>query len=342
MKDKNSKDKTSKDKNNKYYKHYTYHVNWMTYSKQHQSSNQHKMQNQGLKYNNSLDIPTVKTFESFKESLQDKPKKQENNQWIIIDASSIIFRYFYANIDPNGKNINNYSAINGFCKIVLNFLHSSVLQGQVVVVFDGAKKNFKKNFNGAYKGKRKALPEELKNQLLLAEEFCIQSKIFFDKHILYEADDLIASYATQLPGTIYIVAYDKDFFQLINNRIFLWDYRKNLKIDTQWIFEKYGLYPDKMVDFWCLVGDMSDNLNGVYGIGKQRATKLLKDYGSLEEIIKSPLGAKHDFQTAMKLRRIITLKTDIIIKSFQTQDYVDFVKMNEFLRRLNNNGGLFA
>ena len=333
MKNKNSKDK--------YYKHYTYHVNWMTYSKAHQNKD-----NKESTAINNENIKNIVKNSYEKKSLTSTiglpaHEKEENKVWIVIDASSIIFRYFFANNEfINSKN-QNINAIHGFCRIVLSFLHSPILRGRVIVVFDGAKKNFKKSLDMAYKGKRKALPDTLKEQLLLAEEFCMQSQIFFDKHILYEADDLIASYAAQLKGKIYIVAYDKDFFQLVDDRICLWDYRKHCKIDGQWIFEKYGVHPNQMVDFLCLVGDMSDNLNGVVGIGKKKAAHLLSKYNNLDAILESPAATQYDFQPAVKLRKIIQLKKDIPIKNFTDDDYVNFVKMNEFLGFLEINSLMY-
>lgn len=318
--------------NSHYNKYNTYHLNWMSNNKTY-----HDVQKKNFEINKAEDIknfPNNKFFSPKPPQSSINITPNDNQRWIIIDASSIIFRYFYANNEITNSKNQCINAINGFCRIVLSFVHSPILRGKVIVVFDGAKKNFKKNFDGAYKGKRKPLPDGLKEQLLLAEEFCMYAKIFFDKHILYEADDLIASYATQLPGEIYIVAYDKDFFQLVNDRIFLWDYRKHIKIDRQWVFEKYGIYPDQMVDFWCLVGDMSDNLNGVTGIGKKRASQLLLKYNNLENIIQNNLNSQYDFQTAINLKKIIQLKTDISIKNFYGQDYVDFIKMNEFLTNL--------
>ena len=334
---KNNKNVSSKtNKNSKYYKHYTYHVNWMTYSKKNDQNNDQNNNDElrAQKYS-TYDTKSLNIDIPFKEA----PKS--NDRWIIIDASSIIFRYFYANNDMTNSKNQSINAINGFCRIVLSFLHSPILRGNVIVIFDGAKKNFKKNFDGAYKGKRKPLPDALKEQLLLAEEFCIQSNIFFDKHILYEADDLIASYATQLPGEIYIIAYDKDFFQLVNDRIFLWDYRKNIKIDSQWIFEKYGIYPEQMVDFWCLVGDMSDNLYGVSGIGKKKASQFLVKYGSLENILQSTIADQYDFNTAVNLKKIIGLKKDINVKNFTNGQCIDFIKMNEFLKGLEINSLMY-
>jgi 5'-3' exonuclease len=344
-----SKKNNSKDK---YYNNYTYHLNWMSKNKKTgtQEINDMDAKNEnpkGFYESKSLDFKKNIYGESSPSVPHQEPKKiMDHNihnghphlnqqRWIIIDASSIIFRYFYANQDNTHIKNQHISAVAGFCKIVLSFLHSPLLRGRVIVVFDGAKKNFKKNFDGAYKGKRKPLPDGLKEQLLLAEEFCMQANIFFDKHILYEADDLIASYATQLPGEIYIVAYDKDFFQLINDRIFLWDYRKTIKIDRQWVYEKYGVYPEQMVDFWCLVGDMSDNLFGVSGIGKKRAAQLLLKYDNLNNILVSPVANQYDFQTAVNLKKIIKLKTDIVIKDFLHKEYVNFTKMNELLRKLD-------
>jgi DNA polymerase-1 len=332
--------KNNNNKNSKYYKHYTYHVNWMTYNKNNQSAQSNNQVNNNEDIKNVVKNNYEKKF--LKPSIEINTMANQSEQvWIIIDASSILFRYFFANTECTNSKNQNINAINGFCRIVLSFLHSPLLRGKVIVVFDGAKKNFKKNFDMAYKGKRKALPDTLKEQLLLAEEFCIQSKIFFDKHILYEADDLIASYATQLNGKIYIVAYDKDFFQLVDERIALWDYRKHSKIDRQWIFEKYGVYPEHMVDFLCLVGDMSDNLHGVVGIGKKKAAALLLKYHSLDNIIQSPVAQQYDLQPAVKLKKIIQLKTDIDIKNFEPNDYVDFIKMNEFLSSLEINSMMY-
>ena len=132
-----------------------------------------------------------------------------------------------------------------------------------------------------------------------------------------------------------------DFFQLVDDRIALWDYRKHSKIDRQWIFEKYGVYPEQMVDFWCLVGDMSDNLYGVSGIGKKKAASLLLKYGSLENIVHSPAATQYDFQPAINLKKIIKLKKDIDIKNFNPNDYVDFAKMNEFLSSLEINSMMY-
>lgn len=252
-------------------------------------------------------------------------------KWIIIDASSILFRYFYAApgfYNSNGQNIN---ALKGFCNIILHFFYSSFAGEKIIVIFDGAKRNFKKEMNSDYKSNRRSLPDELKSQLLLAEECCIRSKIFFDKHILYEADDLIASYAHQLKGEIYIVGTDKDFLQLISDTIFIWDYKQQEKIDSKKVIARYGIKPSQIVDFFSMTGDYADNLNGVMGIGKKLATKILKQYGTLENAMKSHLNKKYKFEQAIKTRKIIELKRDIPIKNFASNS-VDLTLFNNFMR----------
>ncbi len=143
----------------------------------------------------------------------------------------------------------------------------------------------------------------------------------------YEADDTIASlatYAKNLDMQVKIISHDKDLYQLIDANIFLFDPIKNIEIHEQGCFEKFGVYPKNFIDYQSLVGDSSDNIPGIKGVGSKTACKIIEHFGNLESIyahidslaqIVSPRIAnliKENKQDAYLSKELVTLKTDLI------------------------------
>ena len=119
----------------------------------------------------------------------------------------------------------------------------------------------------------------------------------------FEADDVIGTVAKKAEKQgikVVIVTGDKDLFQLVNDNIHIWNESKNIMFDSQKVFEKYGLYPDKIVDMLALMGDNCDNVCGVKGIGEKTAVKLINTYGSVENIIANADSIKGKISQAVK------------------------------------------
>jgi DNA polymerase I len=204
----------------------------------------------------------------------------------LVDVSSMFFRAFYAVrplSSPSGLPVN---AIYGFLTMTIKLLRE-IRPDYVAFCFDRPEPSFRKDIDQRYKANRTEMPEDLVPQMpwfrKLSESLGVKC---FDK-IGFEADDIIGTLtkAGQDRGLdVVIVSGDKDFAQLINSDVTLYDTMKDVRYDSALALEKWGVPPQKMIDYLALVGDSSDNVAGVAGIGPKGAQKLLAEYASLEEI----------------------------------------------------------
>lgn len=206
----------------------------------------------------------------------------------LIDASPYIFRAYFALPStiksPDGKPAN---AIHGYTEFLLQILKKSS-PTHIAVAFDGSlTTSFRNEIYPKYKAQRALPPEELKEQI----ESCFQITQALGMPALiddrYESDDIIGTIAHRLlpeDFSVVIVSSDKDFAQLVNERVKFWDFARDEVYDTDKIKHKFGICPEQMVDYLALVGDSVDNIPGVSGIGPKTARELLKHYGTLEEI----------------------------------------------------------
>ena len=207
--------------------------------------------------------------------------------FMIIDGSSIFYRAFYAMPNLTSPNGEPTGGITGFANIVLKLLRENN-PDYAAVALDYSRKTFRNEIYPEYKANRENMPDELSAQIPMLSEFINALGI---KSIIlpgYEADDIIGTLATQAENfQVEIVTGDRDALQLINEKIcvLLTKNNKVEKYDEEKFLQEYGFAPKKLVDFKGLSGDTSDNIPGIKGIGIKTATKLLQEFGSLEEIL---------------------------------------------------------
>ncbi|MDR1008837.1 MAG: DNA polymerase I [Rickettsiales bacterium] len=224
-------------------------------------------------------------------------------RYILIDGSGYIFRAFYAlPAMTRGTDKLPVNAVYGFCAMLIRLLQTLGKEDIVVVVFDAARKNFRNDIYPEYKANRLETPPELVPQFAYirkaVEAFCLPSV----EQLGLEADDLIASYsrAAVLEGDeVVVYSSDKDLMQLLSPRVAVYDPLKSRYVTPAIVLEKFGVAPEKVVDVQALIGDSSDNIPGVKGIGPKTAAELIAQYGTLENLLKMAKNIKQDKRREM-------------------------------------------
>ena len=212
---------------------------------------------------------------------------------MLIDGHSMAFRAFFAlptdNFSTTGGQYTN--AVYGFLSMLSSLLGEEK-PTHVAVAFDISRKTFRSEMFPEYKAQREKSPEEFRGQVPLIQEALQQMGIVTLEKENYEADDIIATLATQAEPEgfeTYIVTGDRDALQLVNDTTtVLYPMRgvSNLhRFTPDAVVEKYGLTPVQYPDFAALRGDPSDNLPGIPGVGEKTATKWITQYGSLDDLI---------------------------------------------------------
>jgi len=215
---------------------------------------------------------------------------------IAIDANAIVHRAFHAYpqtlVTTKGLQVN---AVYGFTVMLLEMLKKFDPK-YVVCAFDTAAPTFRHKEFSEYKGKRKPVDNSLLVQFPLVEEVLEAFNIPVIKKKGFEADDILGTLANWTANgkwadsglDMYILTGDRDILQLVNNNVYAClpvGSFSNLKLyDSDSIYENYGYYPNQVVDFKALVGDASDNIPGVKGVGEKTAIELLKKFGTLDGI----------------------------------------------------------
>lgn len=262
-----------------------------------------------------------------------------NKLAVLVDGSSFIYRAYYAlpQLTSDGKSI---GAIYGFCSMLISLLekHKSDL---FLVALDSCRHTtFRSELYTEYKSNRSDTPEELKSQFPILREACEAFGLPTVERQGFEADDIIATYAEKLSAQGYdvrILSSDKDLMQLINDNVSLFDPIKSKVIKAPEVVEKYGVTPDKMVFLQALMGDSSDNVPGVSGVGPKTAAKLLNEYGTLEDIYQHLDNIKQE-----KLRNNLATEKDkldvslqlvTLRKDVEVDEDTDHLKITENLPR---------
>ena len=211
---------------------------------------------------------------------------------ILVDGNNLLFRGYYATSHNDGfMRTKNGFPTNAIYSLV-NMMNKVIAEEKpeyIMVAFDVGKTFRHEKFKD-YKGERDTPPEELMSQFPVAKDLLTKMGITYVQKEGYEADDIIGTYAKAIENTSeyegIIISSDKDLLQLISDKVVV----KQLKtkdyvlMNNSTFREKYGIAPSRMVDLKALMGDSSDNIKGVKGIGEARALKLLKTYDSLDEI----------------------------------------------------------
>ncbi|NPA10997.1 MAG: DNA polymerase I, partial [Epsilonproteobacteria bacterium] len=241
----------------------------------------------------------------------------------IIDTFGFLFRNFYALPPLKSKNGFPTGMITGFLNFIAS-LGKDFPTDYVVFTLDSKEKEtFRKELYKDYKANRPEAPEDLKKQLPVAIELIKDMGFKMIEMPGFESDDIIASLAKTAAKKgikVKIVSHDKDMYQLIDDdKIVIFDPIKKMEINEQECIKKFGVHPKDFRDFQALVGDSSDNIPGVKGIGVKTAAKLINQYHTLENIyahideIKGALKKKllEGKENAFLSRKLVTLKTDL-------------------------------
>ena len=216
------------------------------------------------------------------------------NHLFLVDGSGYIFRAYYALPSLYRKRDGlPTGAINGFCNMLYKLIedaNAKIKPSHIAVIFDSARETFRNEIYDEYKANRGEPPEDLIPQFKIIKEsvkaFGIQSIELKG----FEADDIIATYATQASKKnwkVSIVSSDKDLMQVVSKNINLLDTMKNKTIGPDEVYEKFGVTPDKVIDVQALAGDSSDNIPGAPGIGIKTAADLINQFGDLEKLLKN-------------------------------------------------------
>jgi 5'-3' exonuclease len=209
----------------------------------------------------------------------------------LVDGSAYLFRAYHA-LPPLTRKSDGLpvGAVQGFCNMLWKLLRD--MQGDtpthLAVIWDHSEKTFRNKLYDKYKAHRPPPPEDLIPQFPLVREATLAFGVPAIELPGYEADDLIAAYACEvreLGGETVIVSSDKDLMQLVGDGVSMFDPMKGLRIDREQVFEKFGVYPDKVVDVQALCGDSVDNVPGAPGIGIKTAAQLINEYGDLDTLL---------------------------------------------------------
>ena len=210
----------------------------------------------------------------------------------LIDGSAFIFRAFHA-LPPLTRKSDGLpiGAVAGFCNMLQKYVEEASgpdAPTHVAVIFDKGSHTFRNDMYDLYKANREEMPEALRPQMPLTRRATEAFNIACKEMENYEADDIIATLAVQARaagGRVTIISSDKDLMQLVGGGVEMLDAMKNRRIDRDGVVEKFGVYPERVVDVQALAGDSVDNVPGAPGIGIKTAALLINEFGSLEELL---------------------------------------------------------
>lgn len=209
---------------------------------------------------------------------------------IAIDGNSLMYRAYYALPSMTTKNGTPTGAIYGFLNMLLKLLDYA--PDYLLVAFDMHGPTFRHEQYSQYKAGRKETPDDLRKQFPILKDLLKEMKIAVCECQSFEADDILGTFsriANEQDISALLVTGDRDALQLISDNTHVLMTKKGIsetiEYDRDVLKEHYGLTPDRMVDLKALMGDSSDNIPGISGIGEKTALKLLEKYGDLESIL---------------------------------------------------------
>ncbi len=224
----------------------------------------------------------------------------------LVDGSSFVYRAYYQSMNQDAKyNYRSDGLPTGAVRLFATKLYQFILEGAVgirpthlAIIFDKAEKTFRNQLYADYKANRRAAPDELIPQFPLMREAVRAFGLAPIEQAGYEADDIIATYAGEVEragADALIISSDKDLMQIVTDKVVFYDfesglkgrpgYRPERKIDIAGVIDYFGVAPARVVDVQALVGDTSDNVPGVPGIGIKTAAQLLAEFGSLDALL---------------------------------------------------------
>jgi len=250
-------------------------------------------------------------------------------QLILIDGSSYLYRAFHALPPLTNSKGEQTGAVFGVINM-LNSLLNEMQPAHIAVVFDAKGKTFRDELFEAYKAHRPPMPDELRQQIQPLHDLVRALGIPCLVVPGVEADDVIGTLATQASYagmSTLISTGDKDMAQLVNDSVTLINTMSNTRLDRDGVSEKFGVTPEQIIDYLALIGDTSDNIPGIPGVGPKTAVKWLQNYGDLDTIIanaeqiKGKIGEKfraHIDQLPLS-RQLATIRCDVELEQTPQQ-----------------------
>ncbi|HXV35707.1 MAG TPA: DNA polymerase I [Myxococcota bacterium] len=239
---------------------------------------------------------------------------------VFVDGTNSLYRAFFAIPPLRAPDGTPTNAAYGFVNMLAKVIREEA-PDRVVVVFDPRGPTFRDELYGAYKANREAQPEDLEVQLPIVHELVEAFRIPIVSLPGFEADDVIATLVERAPrdAQIAIVSTDKDLMQLVSDRVTLLDGVRDRRYGPAEVEQRFGVPPERILDLRALVGDPSDNIPGVKGIGEKGAAELIAQWQTLENLIehRSEIRAtrarnalESQVEQARLSKRLATLRTD--------------------------------
>jgi len=258
-----------------------------------------------------------------------KDKSGQAKQLILVDGSSYLYRAFHAMPNLTNSRGEPTGAVYGITNMIRKLLADYEPQ-YIAVVFDAKGKTFRNDLYKEYKANRPPMPDEMRQQIERTHDVIKAMGLPLLVIDGVEADDVIGTLATQASKQgmdTLISSGDKDMAQLIDGRVHMVDTMKDVVYDHAEVESKFGVGPDRIIDFLALVGDTSDNIPGVPKVGPKTAAKWLRDYGSLDGVIShaDEIGGKVGENLRASLeqiplaRQLATIKCDVKLEQGPTQ-----------------------
>jgi DNA polymerase-1 len=205
----------------------------------------------------------------------------------LIDGHYYAYRFFFAMPPLHGPGGRPTGVTFSFANLFLQ-LRTNPAITHWCCVFDAPGDNFRNELDHEYKAHRDPMPDPLREQIGDVEELCGATRVPMIKAPGFEADDVLATLAKQAAAQgmdVRILSKDKDIDQVLSDRISTWDPTKDELRGPPELMSEKGLTPRQVIDYLCMIGDSSDNVEGIAGVGPKTAAKLLGEYGSLEAVL---------------------------------------------------------
>lgn len=264
--------------------------------------------------------------------------EQIKGKFLIVDGSSLVHRAFFALPILTNAAGEYTNAVYGFA-MMLNRIISEECPEKVLVCFDKSRVTFRTAIFAEYKGTRSATPSELKPQFEGCKRLLEAMNIAWEEIEGFEADDIIGTVSrlASVDGEALILTGDRDALQLINENCKVMLTKKGITNTELWgvdeLFEKYALTPAQMIDLKSLMGDNSDNIPGIAGVGEKTALKLLAEYKDLDTVLEN---AENVSGKALKAKLLagkdaaLMSRELAIIDRFMEEKFPELADLNRF------------
>ena len=246
-----------------------------------------------------------------------------------LDFNNLVYGSYYGEKLINSKGINVNAIQSFFYK--MKMLIENLNPNYIVLANDISRdKTFRRKIFPAYKSTRKPTDEDIITQMKYCSQLAALLGFPFINDPLYEADDIlrmISKYATENNMEMIIISSDRDLYQLINDSVFIYSLKNREIIDRNWMYSKYRIYPEQWVELKILMGDRSDNIPGIEGIGEIGALKLLYEFKTIENIYSHLSSVKPALKDKLingrdsieLMRKLVTIVTDYNLINFNRE-----------------------